>query len=259
MELSKARHTFDVKEAVSYAWKTVKKNFKFSLITVIIFALVTWGYSYIQSQVVGDEQTRSSFQSVLDVMLGVIGAIIHLILAIGFIRVALAFLDGHKLQYAYLWDNWNRKIWNMFLAILLFLGIFIVGLVLLIIPGIIAFLKLQYLVYFIVDKDMGPIEALKASWRITDGNLGRLFVLAFVVMGIALLGLLGLAVLFYITGVFGEIGRTIIGLVGLIFVLVIDYPLIFVIHGYVYRKLSGGHVAEPRAISSDIPFTAKAS
>jgi uncharacterized membrane protein len=49
------------------------------------------------------------------------------------------------------------------------------GLILLIIPGIIWAIKFSLCFYFVIDKGLGPIEALKASSRTTMGIKWQLF------------------------------------------------------------------------------------
>jgi len=46
----------------------------------------------------------------------------------------------------------------------------------------------------IIDKSMGPIEALKISWHITDGSFWNLIAYWFVVLGINILGVLALGI-----------------------------------------------------------------
>ncbi|HEX7444847.1 MAG TPA: hypothetical protein VF300_00510, partial [Methanothrix sp.] len=52
----------------------------------------------------------------------------------------------------------------------------VIGLLLLIVPGIYLGLKYQFFGYLIVDRGMGPFEALKESGRLTDGAKKDLFV-----------------------------------------------------------------------------------
>ncbi|MBA2116510.1 hypothetical protein [Bremerella alba] len=51
------------------------------------------------------------------------------------------------------------------------------GLILLVVPGLYLLVKLAFVEYLIVDRKMGMIEAMKESWRITDGREGTLFAL----------------------------------------------------------------------------------
>jgi len=59
---------------------------------------------------------------------------------------------------------------------------------LLIIPGIIWAIKFYFFSYLIVDKGLGPIEALKRSSAITDGSKWDLFLLGLLLFGINLIG-----------------------------------------------------------------------
>jgi uncharacterized membrane protein len=66
--------------------------------------------------------------------------------------------------------------------------------VLLIIPGIILALALYFTTYLIVDRKMGPIEALKESARITKGHRWELLVLSFLIVFVVLAGIICLFV-----------------------------------------------------------------
>jgi uncharacterized membrane protein len=50
-----------------------------------------------------------------------------------------------------------------------------VGWLLLILPGFIALLRFAFFPYFIVDKHMGPIDALKKSYEVTQHHLWDIF------------------------------------------------------------------------------------
>ena len=63
------------------------------------------------------------------------------------------------------------------------------GFVLLIVPGVILSLGLLLAPYYVVDAQMGPIAAMKASWGATRGQKGDVFVLVLAGVGLALLGL----------------------------------------------------------------------
>ena len=60
------------------------------------------------------------------------------------------------------------------------------GYLLLIVPGIIFQLRLSLATYYLVDKNMSVMEAYKASWEATKGNLGKIW------------GLVGVKVIFAI-------------------------------------------------------------
>jgi uncharacterized membrane protein len=92
--------------------------------------------------------------------------------------------------------------------------IIIGGLILLIIPGIIWAIQFQFFGYLIIDKGLGPIEALKKSSKITKGAKWDLFLLGILLVLINILGALALLV-----GLFATIPTTMIA------------------NAFVYRKL----------------------
>ena len=73
------------------------------------------------------------------------------------------------------------------------------GYVLLIIPGIIWGIKFWFFDYFVIDKWLGPVEALKKSYGITTGVKWNLFVFFLAVIGINLLGALCLLIGLFVT------------------------------------------------------------
>jgi len=92
-------------------------------------------------------------------------------------------------------DLWNpQPFWRYLGAQFLVAIIIFVGLLLLIVPGIIAALGLLFVLYVVIDRGAGPINALKESWRITNGNKWQLFLFGLVLIGLNLVGLLALVV-----------------------------------------------------------------
>jgi uncharacterized membrane protein len=69
-----------------------------------------------------------------------------------------------------------------------------VGLPLILAASIILGLGLSFAPYLVVDRGMRPVGSLKESWRITDGNKWRLFLLGLALLGVNILGVLALLV-----------------------------------------------------------------
>ena len=61
------------------------------------------------------------------------------------------------------------RVFNYLAAQFLMLLIIFGGFILFIIPGLIFSIKYMFTLYLVIDKGMGPIEALKASGKLTDG------------------------------------------------------------------------------------------
>ena len=127
------------------------------------------------------------------ILMSLASAVITLFVEIGLLTFALRVHDA--VEKATLKDMWNPTpfIWY---AIGQFLVGFIVlvGLLLLVVPGVIAILGLMFTSYLIVDRGMGPIEAIKESWRMTKGHKGTLFLFTLTLLGLNILGFLALIV-----------------------------------------------------------------
>jgi uncharacterized membrane protein len=68
------------------------------------------------------------------------------------------------------------------------------GLGLLVVPGVLLGLGFCFVAHVVVDKNLGLVEAMKASWRITAGNRVELLLLALLCLLVVLLGSLVLGV-----------------------------------------------------------------
>ncbi|MGD0526838.1 MAG: YciC family protein [Polyangiaceae bacterium] len=67
------------------------------------------------------------------------------------------------------------------LALMLLQGMLIgVGYLLFIVPGVILALGLYFSAYLVIDQRMGAVDAMKASWKLTTGRKGEVFIVMLV-------------------------------------------------------------------------------
>ena len=198
---------FSKKEAVKFGWDKLKKNIRFFIVVVIIIAALSWLPEYISSRIPKD-------MVVLSLVVRLASVVVSSLVTVGFIKSILNVVDGKKLKYSDLYENY-RYIINYLLTETLGGLIVIAGFVLFIIPGIILSVKLQFTTYLVVDKGFGPIQAIKESWRLTKNIKWELFLFGLLLIAVNILGLLALGV-------------------GII----ISYPLTLIAQAYVYRRLS---------------------
>jgi uncharacterized membrane protein len=92
-----------------------------------------------------------------------------------------------------------------------------IGLVLLIVPGLIAMVLFMFSTFLVIDRGLGPIDALKASMEMTRGNRWPLFGFILLCLLILFVGVLALGV-------------------GLL----VAAPVAGIAFAYAYRLLSGG-------------------
>ena len=98
------------------------------------------------------------------------------------------------------------------------------GYLALIIPGIIAALRLFWADEFVVAHSLGPVEALKKSWELTKGALGEVFVFQILAGAfgwvIFMAGVIGLIALSTVASVAGPLGSPVTFFVSALFFLV---------------------------------------
>ncbi|RJQ45770.1 MAG: hypothetical protein C4538_07925 [Nitrospiraceae bacterium] len=198
---------FSMQEAVRFGWNTMKDNLGFLVMILILAFLIENLPGFIAGYV------RDHFPFI-SYVLHITGWLISFVVQMGLIKISLKFCDGIKGQMDDLLSSFNLLI-NFVAATFLYFLIILGGLVLLVIPGVIWAIKFNLFPYFIVEKGMGPVDALKASSKATTGAKWDLLLFGL------LLGLINVAgALFFVVGLFATI------------------PTSMIAYAYVYRKLT---------------------
>lgn len=111
----------------------------------------------------------------------------------GFIAMCVKVARGDSPSIGDLFSG-GRWLFRMLGAQILTMLIVWLGSILFVVPGLIAAFLLFFTPYFIVDQNMGPIQAMGASFRATSANVGNLLVLALLSWLINLAGVLACGV-----------------------------------------------------------------
>ena len=184
--------SFSISEALRFGWAVTKSNFGFFILLLIVSGLFIF-ISYVGYMVVMLQ---------INPFLGITSSIAYfffvILFSMGLVKTALRFCDQEKGKIGDLFSQ-HRSIFNYLLAYILYMLIVIAGTILLIIPGIILAIKFRFFDHFIVDKGLGPIEALKKSYAITQGVKWQLFVFFIVVVLANTLGAFLLLVGLFVT------------------------------------------------------------
>ena len=182
---------FSISEAIHFGWNTMKSNLGF-FIGLLIFVFLFTSLS----SIIAAKATEAN------IFLGLIFYIadfsLSIIISIGLVKIALRFCDNEKGRFADLFSQYPLFPQYLVGSILYGLIVF-AGTILLIIPGIIWGIQFCFYDYFIVDKGLGPIEALKRSSAITRGVKWDLFGFFLILSGINLLGALCLLIGLFVT------------------------------------------------------------
>ena len=191
-----AERKFSKGEAVRFGWETVTSNLGLFVVAVAIMLGVN-----LMPVVSGS------------IVVAIVASLLCLVVAMGLMRMSLRFVDGGRGELADLFATFSLIVKYILASVIVGIVV-LVGVILLIIPGIIWGVRLQFYGWAVVDKGAAPFEAVRMSWEMTRGSFWNLFLLGLVLALVNILGALAL-------------------LVGLL----VTVPLSVVAMGYVYRKL----------------------
>ena len=204
---------FAISEVFQTSWKCTKAQIwvlvglfiGFTILSLIISLFAMPAQSSITGQII----------------VNIISLIISSLFVLGYLKNIFQALDGEEPQFS-AYGQQSRKILTFIIANILYSLAVLIGLVLLIVPGVYLALRLQFYMAFIIEEDAGIMDSLKRSWEITQGQTMQLFLIWLTMVGIGLLG----CILFFI-GVF------------------VAMPVIYMMYCYTFRKLNTVTISVP--------------
>jgi len=212
-ETKGANKSFSIGEALGFGWDVMKKNFWFFAGYLVIYFVV--------------EGILSNINNNQSLSAGVRGFVflIYMLVTVLFVgwqtKMSLKFANGEKGEYSDI-NVGLKQYLNLILSTLVTGIVVILGLILLVFPGIIWGLTFSMTQWLVIDKKIGAFAALRESSRITRGVKWQLFVFGLACFGVMILGLLALGL-----GIFAA------------------FPTVIIAEAYVYKKLSGQSVSVP--------------
>lgn len=172
-------------ESIQFGWKTLQS----SVVFVIGVTLVAW----VVPSVIEWAGDRAFDRGIQEFGMSIITGLVSSTFALGLAKIYLRFRDGEKPIFENLFDGLARL--HVYIAAMIILSIAVVmGLILLIVPGIIFLLRLWFVGFVVVDEKVGPLEAIQRSWDMTRGYTMDLFLLFILLVGLNILGLVCLMV-----------------------------------------------------------------
>lgn len=190
-----------IEQAINSSWKLLKKNPK----KIISFFLLIGFISILNLAI--SSKLGSIISNIESWIFGALVQVAIITFTIGAFRKRKITISPRLKDYKLV----LRLIaGNLLSAIVIFLGFLA-----LIIPGIVFAVRLQFISFLIVEKQMGPIEAIIGSWKLTKNTFYTL---------------LGFGIVTLLLNVFGFF----LLIVGLL----VTVPLTSLAQAYVYLKLS---------------------
>jgi len=144
------------------AWRIFKEDW-ITIYTVFILPwLLVAAYTYAQSAFNIEEGSSVYWVWYVAYIL------FSMVIGMGVTNAFLSITRGKKVTME-TFTSMLPRVFNYLAAQFLMLLIIFGGFILFIIPGLIFSIKYMFTLYLVIDKGMGPIEALKASGKLTDG------------------------------------------------------------------------------------------
>ena len=205
-------------EVLTVGWNA----FKTSWVT-LFFTLLVGGLLSATPFLVGYVMTYTALLTKSDTHAGMTVAVIGWILlvltgpffSVGLHRIWIAAARGQSVSFGMLFGGFDRYFAMLGCGLLMAIVIEI-GFLCCVAPGVMALIGLGFAPWFVVEQKMGPIDALKASWRISMGQKWKLLVYMLLTMVVGMAGEMACGIGLYAA-----------------------YAIIFVGYAVIYLRLTG--------------------
>jgi len=165
---------FSSRDVLKLAWQQVRSDIYYFVKLMAVFALVWLVPKYISDQLIA-----TSYGLAFITSLAAVGLQIGVVL--GLIGICLKIAQGMRPPLAELFAYFHL-LWKYILASLLYAMVIFVGLLLLVIPAFVWGVKYSLFAFFIVDKKVGPLEALRFSAEATRGHMLTIFIFLLILL-----------------------------------------------------------------------------
>ncbi|MED5813948.1 hypothetical protein VST63_16435 [Mycolicibacterium sp. 050232] len=221
---------YNVGDAFSWAWNKFTKHPVELIVPTLVFGLiygvVQFIFRMIQSPfttVDSSDPGSVSFSMgaagiAVSLVLVLVGVVIAAVIQSAYIGGMLDIANGVPVTIGSFFRP--RNVGNVIIASVVSSIIIGIGLILCIVPGILAAIALMFTTVAVLDRNLPGIEGVTSSFEVSKANFGSV------------------ALTWLVTAVLGFVGALLCG-VGLL----VAYPLLSLITVYAWRRLSGGQVA----------------
>ncbi|PIQ67254.1 hypothetical protein COY25_00160 [Candidatus Uhrbacteria bacterium CG_4_10_14_0_2_um_filter_41_7] len=188
---------FYIDKILGKAWGHFKDNWSTLILSVMATSASFLGVFAVYALMLG--LVNSSYFPawsffVLSAILVIALVALLTIISAGWIKLVLNIVDHDKAKVGDLFLEY-KKIFSFFTVMFLYSAMVIAGIMFFIIPGIVLGLMFMWAPILVVDKNMGPIEALSKSKELTNGAKWDLFLVKIVesggsyISGISIIGI----------------------------------------------------------------------
>lgn len=177
---------FKIGSVLKEGWRLTKKHLGFLIGYQVILYLLLIAFG-------GESKGFIAF------LWNVLGLLVIASAKMGLYNSCLSIVDGITPTLEELYRHW-KLLFNWIVTSFLFLLMVIIGLILFVFPAFYVLARFGLFPFFVIDRELGPIQALEAASKVTEGQRWNLFLLFLSCLGLNILGLLllGIGLLFSI-------------------------------------------------------------
>ncbi|MBP9771778.1 MAG: hypothetical protein KBD16_02535 [Candidatus Pacebacteria bacterium] len=175
-------HSFSKKEALRFGWNTFKARPWIFIGAAALLMVISMIFN----------KLTQGREDILTFVIAIVGTLVQWWLFIGFTRMTLHAHAGTPVVFKTLFgESWKTLLQYAIIAVLS--GILVgIGLVLLVVPGIIVYTMIALAPFFLLERGMKGIDAMKESRRVTEGHRMNLFLFVLILAALNILGALAL-------------------------------------------------------------------
>jgi hypothetical protein len=193
----------------SYGWEVMSKYFLILLLVVIVMGIIMFPAQFMRINLHSNDHGWREFIDFVGwrglAVLGAFAIILGIFAFIYTLLIVPVFKYGSDLMFVHaargirpefptLVKGFTDNYLHIVLANLLTVALIMLGMILLIVPGIIIACRLVFVSYLVMDRKLDPIVAVEESWRLTRGHGWTVFGMAILSFLIFLAGLIMLFV-----------------------------------------------------------------
>jgi hypothetical protein len=193
----------------SNGWEIMSRYFLVLLLVVIVTGIVLFPTQFMHMNFKSDQHGWKEFidfigwpgfavLGVFAIILGIF-AFIYSLFVVPVIKFGSDFMfvqatRGIRPEFPTLVKGFTENYLHIVLASLLTVALIMLGMILLIVPGIIIACRLVFVSYLVMDRKLDPIIAVEESWRLTRGHGWTIFAMGILSFFIFLAGMIMLIV-----------------------------------------------------------------
>lgn len=194
METIRYFHQPTISESLGNGWYVLKKHFWWLLLVVIITSIFDGPSAKYTYDSEGSILKAIGAASLLIGFGTLIFLLVRPVVSWGAKRIFLQCARNENPNLSYLFAGFQHNYFNIVLTNLLLTIIIVAGFLFLILPGIFLAIRLVFVPYLVVDKELELMKAIETSWKMTSGYEFTILGMALMSIFIVIIGLICLVV-----------------------------------------------------------------